>query len=410
VSQPAEWGARFQELTGEAGHMATRSLRRYQELLERVARRELSPEDVQRQFQAYLQDQATSSTRELVELSVGLLAGLLYAEAKYREALLDGLLPPEAPLPPPPAPTGADVMEWFQALSTYATQQSSQAIARHQRLVDAVAKGEIPPAQMQEQGRRFLETHAPDLLNEVMQLGLGFVGRLQQSSATLTDGLYDRVLGKEAQAAAVPDPPVYMDLTGPAGSIAEASLVIENTRAEPAAVTCRVSEFAARAFGRRFRAPIEISPAQVTLDAGEQREITLRLPLDAAMFAPGADYVATLQITGAGEHDFVVHLLVRCDELSTDHSAAEPTAPAVAGGGIDAGTAAPIETANGTPVGAATPRRRTRGRSASTPAAARTPASPTSSTAARSAPRGTTSRTRPATPTKGKTRTASKRR
>ena len=377
--------------------MATRSLRRYQDLLERVARRELSPEDVQRQFQAYLQDQATPSTRELVELSVGLLAGLLYAEAKYREALLDGLLPPEAPLPPPPAPASADVMEWFQALSTYATQQSSQAIARHQRLVDAVAKGEIPPAQMQEQGRRFLETHAPDLLNEVMQLGLGFVGRLQQSSATLTDGLYDRVLGKEAQAAsAVPDPPVYMDLTGPAGTVADASLVIENTRAEPAAVTCRVSEFAARAFGRRFRAPVEISPAQVTLEPGEQREITVRLPLDAAMFAPGADYVATLQITGAGEHDFVVHLLARCDELSAASAITEPPASAGAAAPIDTGTAAPVESMNATPAGTTRPRRKAR------PTA--------SSTTSRSTPRPQTSRTRAAAPTKGKTRTASKRR
>jgi len=321
--------------------MATRSLRRYQELLERVARHELMPDDIQRQFQAYLQDQATASTRELIELSVGLLAGLLYAEAKYREALLDGLLPPEVPLPPPPAPAGADVMEWFQALSTYATQQSGRAISRHQLLVDAVAKGEIPPAQMQEQGRRFLETHAPDLLNEVMQLGLGFVGQLQQTSATLTDGLYDRVLGKEAQASAVPDPPVYLDLTGPAGSIAEASLVVENTRAEAAAVVCRVSEFTARAFGRRFRAPIEISPAQVTLEPGEQREIALRLPLDASMFAPGADYVATLQINGAGEHDLLVHLLVRSAASPAEHATAAPPASVGAPSPIDLASAAP---------------------------------------------------------------------
>ena len=53
VSQPADWGVRFQELTAEAGQLYARSLRRYQELLERVARGELSPEEVQRQFRSY---------------------------------------------------------------------------------------------------------------------------------------------------------------------------------------------------------------------------------------------------------------------------------------------------------------------------------------------------------------------
>lgn len=323
MSQPEEWGARFQALAGDAGRVAARSLRRYQDLLGRVARRELQPEEIQRQFQAYLQEQGTSSTRELVELSVGLLSGLLFAEAKSREALLDGLLPPEAPLPPPPEPAGADLMEWFQSLSTYATEQGGRAITRHQSLVNAVAKGEIPAARVQEQGRHFLEQHAPVLLDEVMQLGLNFVGRLQQSSATLTDGLYDSVLGPDRDASS-PEPPVCVDLRGPAGSVASATFLIENTRSEPASVVCRASEFAARAFGRRFRAPLEIDPAQCTLAPGEHRDICLRLPLDPATFAPGADYVATLQISGAGERDLIVQLLARAESGAAGSKAREP--------------------------------------------------------------------------------------
>lgn len=336
MTQPTEWGARFQELAGDAGRMAARSLRRYQELLERVARRELQPEEIQRQFQAYFQERGSSSTRELTELSVGLLAGLLHAEAKSREALLDGLLPPEPPLPPPPPPANADLMEWFQSLATYATQQSSRAIARHQTLVDAVARGDIPATRVQERGRHFLETHAPELLDEVMKLGLGFVEGLQQSSASLTDGLYDRVLGPDADdSPIVPEPPLCIDLRGPSGTVATATVVVENTRREPATVGCRVSEFAARAFGRRFTAPLEITPTHFTLAPGEQRDLALSLRLDAALFAPGADYVATLQVSGAGARDLLVQLLVR----------AEPPLPVSPSSEASPGAKAKVETA-----------------------------------------------------------------
>jgi hypothetical protein len=321
VAQPEEWGLRFQELAADAGQMSARSLRRYQELLERVARGELQPEPIQKQFQAYLQEQATSSTRDLVELSVGLLAGLLHVEARHREALLDGLLPPDAPVPAPPSPSSVDLMNWFQALSTYATEQSARGIARHQRLVDRVSAGEIQASQVQEQGRRYLEAHAPQLLSEVMDLGLTFVERLQQSSSTFSDGLYDRVLGPDAERAA-PEPPICIDLRGSSGSVVSAEIVVENTRAEAADVMCRASEFAARAFGRRFRSPLEIVPSRFTLAPGEQRDVALRLTLDPSLFAPGADYVATLQISGANERELIVQLLAHADPVADRHSAA----------------------------------------------------------------------------------------
>lgn len=321
ATQPADWGIQFQRLAADAGQISARALRRYQELLERVARGELRPDHVQQQFRDYLQEQAGSSTRDLVELSVGLLSGLLYAEARYREALLDGLLPPDAPVPPPPQPAGEDLGEWFQALATYATEQGARGMARHQQLIGRVAAGEISAAQVREQGQRYLEAHAPAFVGEVMTLGLGFVERLQRSSSSLTDGLYDRVLGPD-DARTTPEPPVYLDLHGTVGSTVSATLIVENTRTDAAQVTCRVSDFAARAFGRRFTAPIEIEPPQFTLAAGDAREVTVRLMLDPSVFVPGADYVATLQISGAGERELIVQLLARGEQTDAGHAGA----------------------------------------------------------------------------------------
>jgi hypothetical protein len=184
---------------------------------------------------------------------VGLLAGLLHVEARYRDALLDGLLPAQGPPSPPPSPETIDLANWFQTLANYAAEQSARSMARHQQLVDKVAAGEIQPGAVHEQGRRFLDTHAPAFLGDVMALGLDFVGRLQKSSATLADGLYDRVLGPEGNGAGRHDPPVCVDLRGAPGSVPTASLVVENRRLQPADIVCVASEFAPRTGGPRFR-------------------------------------------------------------------------------------------------------------------------------------------------------------
>lgn len=319
---PSDWGLRFQELTAEAGQMYARSLRRYNELLARVARGDLQPDDVQRQFRDYFQERATASTRDLVELSVGLLAGLLHVEARYQDALLDGLLPAHDPPAPPPSPETIDIANWFQALANYAAEQSARSMARHQQLVDKVAAGEIHPSAVQEQGRRFLEVHAPAFLGDVMALGLDFVGRLQKSSASLTEGLYNRVLGPNGNGAERPEPPICVDLRGASGSIPAASIVVENTRLQPADVVCVASEFAPRTGGPRFRPALEIVPSRFSLAPGEHRDVDIRLPLEATRFSPGVDYVATLSIAGAGERELIVQLLARAD-IGTR---AEPTA------------------------------------------------------------------------------------
>ncbi len=328
MTQATDWGLRFQELAADAGQMYARTLRRYNELLDRVARAEVSPQEVERQFREYLQEQAAASTRELVELSVGLLAGLLHVEARYREALLDGLLPAEGAPPPPPSPSSIDVTNWFQALATYAAEQSARGIARHQQLVERVASGEIPPSRVQEQGRRYLERHAPEFLGDVMNLGLTFVGRLQRSSASFADGLYNRVLGAEpAGAPSGPEPPVCVDLRGPSGSVASGGIVVENSRPQPADVVCRASEFARRSGGRRVRAPLEILPSQFTLAPGGQKDVAIRLPLDPEQFETGADYVATLLVSGAGEQDLVVPLIARAEAGAAPPAPATPAGP-----------------------------------------------------------------------------------
>jgi hypothetical protein len=311
VTQPEDWGRRFLDLTADAGRMYDRALSRYNELLGRVASGELRPDQVQAEFRTYVQENAAASTRQLVESSVGLLAGLLYVEARYREALLEGLLPPDEPIPPPPPPSSIDITTWFQTLSRYAAEQSARGVARQQQLVERIASGEITAARMQEQGRHYLESNAPQFMGEVVEIGIDFVSRMQRSSTGFTEGLYDRLLGPDAPDS--PDTALIADLRGASGSVATAAIVVENTRSQPTQIVCSVSDFVSRTGDRAFAGGADVAPARFTLAPAEARDVTVSLPLDRSIFSPGDDYFALLRVAGAGDREMVVQLIAHAN-------------------------------------------------------------------------------------------------
>ena len=308
--QAQDWTRRFLELAAEAGRGYDRVLRRYNELLTRVADGDLSPEDVQGQFRAYLQEQSATSTRELVEASVGLLAGLVYIEGRHREAMLDGLLPHEGIVPPPPAPSTLDVANWFEVLSKYAAEQSARAVARHQKLMERIAAGEITVDRINEQSKRYLAESAPHFVGEVVELGMKFAGQMQRSSATLAEGLYDRILGTESNARAEVAP--ILDLRGSSGDGVTAGFVVENTRLVPADVVCSMSDFVSRSTGEVVAAG-EVVPSRFELAPGEARDVAVHVELDAARFAPATDYFGMLRIAGAGERETIVQLIAHAE-------------------------------------------------------------------------------------------------
>jgi hypothetical protein len=311
MATPADWGMQYQKLAAEAGVAYARNLRRYNELLNRVANHELPSDLVQRQYRDYFQETAAGVTREMVELSIALLAGLLHVENRYRDALLDGFLPPAAPPPPPPVPAGVDVTQWFGALNSYASEQSARGMSRLLQLMERIAAGSVSPADVQERGRRFLESQSPLFVGDVVELGMRFVEQLQHASNQLTDGLYDRVLGRDGAGAVAA--PICVDLRARQGAVASASIVVENARPTAAEIVCKASPFAARSGGEAFSAALDIVPARFSLQPGAQRDVDLNLTMDADRFAAGADYAATLCIAGAGERDLIVQLIARAE-------------------------------------------------------------------------------------------------
>ena len=323
MTQHEDWTRRYTELTADVGRSYDRVLRRHRELLTRVADGSLDPEVVQRGFQQYVTAQAGGSTRELIEASVGLLAGLLYTEAKYREVMLEGLLPPDEPIPPPPAPDSIDLANWFQVLAVYGAAQSARSVARQQQLVAQIASGALPAAQLEERGRTFVSTHSPRFVAEVVELGLAFARQMQRSSAAMAEGLYDDVLGVDAEAGDNPDAALVMELQGPVGATVSAEVEVENARDVAADITCTLTPFVSRATGRGVVAG-SVEPARCVLVAGSTRAVAVRVTLDAGTFAPGVDHFGMLRVTGAGEREMIVQVVVRAVEA--DIAAGAPAA------------------------------------------------------------------------------------
>ena len=316
MTQSQEWTRRYLELAADAGRTYDRVLRRYNELLARVASGALEPENVQREIRAYMQDQSATSTRELVEASVGLLAGLLYVEAKYREAMLDGLLPPDGVVPPPPSPGSVDVGNWFETLAKYAAEQSARGVARHQRLVERIASGEISVESINERGRAYVAEQAPRFIDEVVQLGMTFTRQMQRSSTLLAEGMYDRVLGLDTDSATHNQTAPIIDLHGISGSGISAGIVVENSRSVAAEVVCSMSEFVSRTTGESVAAGAVV-PSRFTLAPGEARDVAVQVSLDRDRFAPSTDYLGILRISGAGDRETIVQVIAHAEPADT---------------------------------------------------------------------------------------------
>ncbi len=314
MAQAEDWSRRYQELTADVGRSYERVLRRHRELLTRVADGSLDPGVVQAGVQSYMAQQAGSSTRELIEASVGLLAGLLYTEAKYREVMLEGLLAPEEPIPPPPSPDSIDIANWFQTLATYGAAQSARSVARQQQLVERISSGALSVSELENHGKSFVTSHSPKFVAEVVGLGLAFARQMQRSSAAIAEGLYDGVLGTDPDAEGGADAALVMELQGFPGSTVESGVEVENTRDVPAEIECTLTPFVSRETGRGVSAGV-VDPARCVLTVGTTREITVRVTLDPAVFSPEVDYFGMLRVAGAGEREMIVQIIVRASEM-----------------------------------------------------------------------------------------------
>ncbi|HET6414105.1 MAG TPA: hypothetical protein VFG53_18750 [Anaeromyxobacter sp.] len=111
-----------------------------------------------------------------------------------------------------------------------------------------------------------------------------------------------------------------LEMDARVGQEAAASFFVENRREGAMKVELEVSPFSAIPGPDAFDAGLVIEPPHFTLGPGEERRVTLRLPLDGARFKAGTTYLATLASKGDPE----VRLLLRVNVHEPKDAAAPP--------------------------------------------------------------------------------------
>lgn len=212
-----------------------------------------------------------------------------------------------------------DIRRLIQDLTARSATEQMRAAQRLRELLQRISRGELDQQALREEFMRFTSEETSRYLHDLVGLGLKFYDALLELSGTYNDRFFEQVLGAATGGGstasaprAAPPQRAQMELHAPVGQDATGSFVVENKRAETAEITFLVSEFAGGAADTApFRPPLQLQPPRFTLGPGEQRVVTLRLPLLADLFAPGQLYAATIVVRGYDE--LVLDLSVRVE-------------------------------------------------------------------------------------------------
>jgi predicted flap endonuclease-1-like 5' DNA nuclease len=210
-------------------------------------------------------------------------------------------------------PEPQDVSKWIQDLITRTTREQIQAIQRLSNLVQRVSSGELDQRQVREEYSQFVTSESSRYVEDLTRLGLSFQAALLELNRKYSDRFFDQVLGSPLHEAAAANNSharreIELQLMGVRGEEVVKTFVISNKRPEDEVVTFLVSEFIQAGTANAFRPPLQLQPPRLTLRPGEERTVTMRLPLLDELFDSGERYLAT--IIAKGHQEIAISLLV----------------------------------------------------------------------------------------------------
>lgn len=212
-----------------------------------------------------------------------------------------------------------DTRAWIQELITHSAAEQMRVMQRFNEVLRRIARGEMDAQAVNEEITRFAQEEATHYIGDLTRLSLSFYSALLDLSRAYNDRLLKQLAGPapnhnanhtnhEARTAAPAQ--VEMPLQGAVGEEMVKSFVIENKRAETVEISFLVSEFIDADSTHTFRPPLQLQPSRFALRPGEERAVTLRLPLLAALFAPGQRYRATIVVRGYDDLELLLDVQV----------------------------------------------------------------------------------------------------
>jgi hypothetical protein len=203
-----------------------------------------------------------------------------------------------------PHDDAAALASLLQELAARSVSDQVAAVQRYRVLLEEIASGRVDAGALRSRYDRLVSEQSAQLARDVSAIGMRFYQSMLDLHRASVDRLFDGLAGAAGVAGAnggeeappSAPPAAELVLRGGAGEEARTRFVVENTRPEPALVTFLLSELAREGGEEAFRAPLELDPPRFGMEPHSEREVTLRLALDPALFAPGARYRGQLLV------------------------------------------------------------------------------------------------------------------
>jgi len=197
-----------------------------------------------------------------------------------------------------------DIRQWIQELISRSASDQMVNQKRFEELLRLSARGDIDQATLRSEYLRFAQQEGTRYIRDLTRVGLGFYNTLLELNRQYNDRFYTHVLHEDhagngyAPSAQPALRVVDMEFRGVLGSDVTRTFAIENQRPQAVSVGFLISEFTDPAETVSFRPPLQFTPARFSLRPGEERMVTISVPLLDGFFQPGQSYAATVVVSG----------------------------------------------------------------------------------------------------------------
>ncbi len=310
--QAAEWEARYQDYLGRLAARSKRTQDLYQEVMIRVAARELAPTALDDHRAGFVLAHGIPYANSLAALSMRFLTGLVQTGTTYSydlvETVVPGAVPPPVTTPPDFDP--GDWADWFQRLTDYAASENAGVTEMVRLVMDKVAAGEVAAVQAEAASAGFHQQHLPASVSKLVGLYLDLLGGLDELQGDYGEQYLTEVL---APANRIPGAAgAALDVAGPLGSTQPVRLAVSITAARATSVRCVVTDV--RRFdgvGPAFEPEATIAPERFDLEPGEEKTVALSIRLTEGSYEPGPLYGGTFHILSPTQTLLEVPLRIR---------------------------------------------------------------------------------------------------
>lgn len=320
----ADWSTSYTQFLSRSAALSARSLKLYQEALERVSQGKLPPTVFQDHLPRFVQAHAAEYTTRVAEVGAHFLSEVMRLGASVAQQPPDSQTATEPKIVPPRFDV-SNPSRWFEQLGEYAGQLNARAMKAYRTQLDRVAAGETTPSEAQHHSTDYLARQLPDYLQQMTQLYMDLLGRLNDIRTSYEETYFRGMLASANREES--EVPVSLTLTGFAGAIVTASLSVTNTTAHRTAIVCQITDVRrSDGIGPAFVPALVIFPETLELAPDEEGTLTVSLHLDPQQYDPGASYTGALHISGGPDLQVEVQLRILIVEEASNHSQAQGSA------------------------------------------------------------------------------------